>query len=128
MDSVQPHAHTYSHSRVTPAPDPQFDASTWLDSFHSVNPDFLPEAALPPNPAMIDEINGMYAQEYGYTQPTYGEGYGGYPADEQAVMQYTGPVGPEFPVYSRAQAGSSGYHAQYQRRYWFVFAMFCIYE
>ncbi|KAF8604960.1 hypothetical protein BDV93DRAFT_605475 [Ceratobasidium sp. AG-I] len=115
--SVQPHAHTYSHSRATPTPDPQLDASTWLDSFHPVNPDFLPEAALPPNQAMMAEINGIYAQEYGYAQPAHGEGYSGYPVYEQPVMQYAGPVRPEFPAYSGAQAGSSGYQAQYQRPY-----------
>lgn len=112
MGSVQP------HSRATPAPDSQLDASTWLDSsFHPVNPDFLPEAALPPDQAMMVEMNGMYAQEYGYAQPTHGEGYDGYPAYGQSNMQYMAPARPEFPGYPGAQAGSSGYPAQYKRTY-----------
>ncbi|KAG8691337.1 hypothetical protein FRC11_004894 [Ceratobasidium sp. 423] len=93
-----------------PSPAQQLDPSQWMDSsFYQVDPAFLPNAALPLDPALMAEMNDLFTQEeqvaYGLVpqefyqaQPEqyYQHQYNAYPQQGQ----YPGNVAvPEFPTY-----------------------------
>ena len=104
-----------------PAPQ-QVDPSQWMDSsFYEIDPAFLPDAALPFDPAaLMAEVNELFTHEeqvaYGLVPQGYYQGqseqyyqqqqYGAYPQQGQ----YSGNMAtPEFPAYHGTQGGNYNY-------------------
>ncbi|CAE6428800.1 unnamed protein product [Rhizoctonia solani] len=104
----------------TPSPAQQIDPSNWMDSyFYEINPAFLPDAALPFDPAaLMAEVNELFTHEeqisYGFVPQGYYQAqpdqyyqqpqYGVYPQQGQ----YSGGVAvPGFPSHPGTQAGNS---------------------
>ncbi|CAE6422417.1 unnamed protein product [Rhizoctonia solani] len=97
-------------SYEAPIPVQQLDPSQWMDSsFYEIDPAFLPDAALPFDPAaLMAEVNDLFTHEeqiaYGLVPQGYYQGqYGAYPQQGQ----YAGNQVPEFPAYSGAQGVNS---------------------
>ncbi|CAE6411213.1 unnamed protein product [Rhizoctonia solani] len=99
-----------------PSPAQQLDPSQWMDSsFYQIDPAFLPDAALPLDPALMVEMNDLFTQEeqvaYGLVpqgfhqtqEQYYQQQYNTYPQQGQYSRNVTVP---EFPTYP----GSNSYN------------------